>query len=348
MIRSEELLDKLIADLHFHNYLEITGNDIIGQKRNVVATKPKIEVINRYIDDVFIDYFFRSHHFKPIIVPKCFYGKKYTNEGLMSVQDDIEINLNNVYDRYTFIHIINLLFSNNNLSFQEISPSNLFLNGFLLKERIFAPYCRCSTPIMEIPHTEVLEQYLDFLYGSHHSLFNPTFRAEAVRNYGLHYQKNWTNYTLGKTNYGMRVLHNRAKDYIRIKDSHVFGDYSVEDVLFLYSVLAEKVQLQEDNLLSYISLYCESFHDDDNVINQFDRFEKGHTNYHVIEPFISIKDLYLRFTSISKSKAFAFTPVNYQVVEIRQFRNKEIRTIFSDNPLPLPYYYDEIEKKPLF
>ena len=343
MIRSEELLDKLIADLHFHNYLEITGSDIMGQKRNVVATNPKKDVINRYIDDVFIDFFFRSYHFEPIIIPRSFYCKKYTNEGLSPVKDEIKLNLNNVYDRCTIVHIVNLLFSNNNLSFQEISPNNLFLNGFLMKERIFAPYCRCSTPIMEMPHTDVLEQYLDFLYGNQHSLFNPTFRAEAVRRYGLHYQENWTNYTMGKSNYGLRVLHNRAKDYKIIKDSHVFGYYSIEDILLLYSILAEKVQLEEDNLLSYISLYCESFCDDKNIINQFDRFEKEHTNYQEIESFISIKDLYLRFTSTSKSKAFTFTPVNYQIVEIRQFQNKEIRTIFSDNPLPLPYYYDELE-----
>ena len=342
MIRSEELLDKLIADLHFHNYLEITGSDIMGQERDVVATKPKIEVINRYIDDVFIDFFFRAHHFKPIIVPKCFYSKKYSNEGLLPVKGDIEIDLNNIYDRYTFVHIVNLLFSNNSLPFQDISPNNTFLNGFLLEEQIFAPYCRCFTPIMESPQTDAFEQYLDFQYGSQHSLFNPIFRAEAVKNYGLHYQKNWLNYTMGYTDFGMEVIHKRAKDYKKIKDSHVFGDYSFEDVLFLYSILAEKAQLLEDNLLSFISLYCESFHDDNNIINQLDKFEKKYNSYQVIEPFISIKDLYLRFTSVDKSKAFTFTPVNSQVVKIRQFQNKEITSIFTDNPLPLPYYYDEI------
>lgn len=30
MIRSDKLIDKLVADLHFHHYLEITGDDLYG------------------------------------------------------------------------------------------------------------------------------------------------------------------------------------------------------------------------------------------------------------------------------------------------------------------------------
>ena len=32
MIRSDKLIDKLVADLHFHHYLEIIGDDLYGQK----------------------------------------------------------------------------------------------------------------------------------------------------------------------------------------------------------------------------------------------------------------------------------------------------------------------------
>lgn len=340
MIRSEELIDKLIADLHFHNYLEMTGSDIMNQKRNVVATEREKEVINNYIDDVFIDYFFRSQSFMPIVIPKDFYNKRYTKDGLISFNDAIELNLNSIYDRYTFVHIVNMLFSRSRPSIKDISPNNHFLSAFIMKERIFAPYCRCCTPIMEMPYHDVLEQYLDFIYGTRHSLFVPQFKAEAVKKYGLYFQENWLKFTVGKTNYAMIVLHNRYKDYTSIKDSHIFGEYTLEDILFLYSILAEKMNLQDDNLLSFISLYCGSFDKADNIVNVFDKFEKEHNDYHEIEPFITINDLYLRLTSTERSKAFKFTPINYEVMEIQQFQFKAIRSIYSDNTLPLPYFYN--------
>lgn len=45
MIRSDKLIDKLVADLHFHHYLEITGDDLYGENRNVVVSNSKKEVI---------------------------------------------------------------------------------------------------------------------------------------------------------------------------------------------------------------------------------------------------------------------------------------------------------------
>lgn len=340
MIRSEELLDKLIADLHFHKYLEMTSDDMMNQRRNVVATKDKIDIVQRYIDDVFIDYFFRSQTFKPIIVPKTFYAKRYTKEGLVRVDSDIVLNLNDIYDRYTFVHIVNILFSRSRPDVNGINRNNLFFNGFLLVNKIFAPYCRCPTPILQLPYTHSFDQYLDFKYGKSHSLFAPVFKAQAVKEYGLYYQDNWLNFSMGTTNYSMQVLHNRFKDYIKIKYLHTFGEYTLEDILFLYTILVEKMELHEDNLLSYISLYCESFHSPDNIVNRFDSFEKSHINHCEIEPFILIEDLYLRFTNVKKSKAFKFNPINFEVISIKHFQGKEIKTILSDNTLPLPYFYD--------
>ena len=50
MIRSDKLIDKLVADLHFHHYLGITGDDLYGENRNVVVSNSKKEVIENYID----------------------------------------------------------------------------------------------------------------------------------------------------------------------------------------------------------------------------------------------------------------------------------------------------------
>jgi len=343
MIRSEELLDKLIADLHFHNYLEIMGSDIMNQNHNVVATKPKLEVIINYIDDVFIDYFFRSQCFKIIVIPRSFYSKRYSKDGLISVNEDIELDLSNVYDRYTFVHIINLLFSTYSSPIPEISKNNSFFNAFNREERIFAPYCRCFTPIMEMPNTHIFEQYLDFMYGYCHSLFNPQYRAKSVREFGLYFKENWLKFTIGETSYGQEVLNNRFNDYRIIKKNKIFGDYTIEDLLLLYSILVEKMQLQDDNLLSFISLFVETSENANSLIYQFDKFEKEHTDYHEIEPFIKSNDLYLRFTSPERSKAFKFSPINNEILEIQQFNYNPIRSIYSDNSLPLPYFYNSID-----
>ena len=103
MIRSEELLNKLVADLHFHNYMELSGDDIMNSNKNVVVTNSKKQVILDYIDDVYIDYFFRTHSFKPIIIPKGFIEKRYTKNGKVKVNSELSLCLNNIYDRYTFI-----------------------------------------------------------------------------------------------------------------------------------------------------------------------------------------------------------------------------------------------------
>lgn len=69
MVRSGILVDKLVADLHFHHYLEVTGDDLLGENRNVVVTSSKKEVIENYIDDVFVDFFFRTQDFVPVVIP---------------------------------------------------------------------------------------------------------------------------------------------------------------------------------------------------------------------------------------------------------------------------------------
>ena len=69
MVRSDILIDKLVADLHFHHYLEVTGDDLLDENRNVVVTDSKKEVIENYVDDVFIDFFFRTHDFAPVVIP---------------------------------------------------------------------------------------------------------------------------------------------------------------------------------------------------------------------------------------------------------------------------------------
>ena len=131
MIRSKDLTDKLIADLHFHNYLNVNvGDDFftnvnrgIDQTKYILAdigladkidaetdffhggnvlTAENTDYINTYLDDVFIDYFFRTFKFKEIVFPKGLCYEQITPDGIIHPQEDITLNLNNLGN---YIHV---------------------------------------------------------------------------------------------------------------------------------------------------------------------------------------------------------------------------------------------------
>ena len=54
MIRSDKLIDKLVADLHFHHYLEIIGDDLYGENRNVVVSNSKTLIPQHFDLTLFI------------------------------------------------------------------------------------------------------------------------------------------------------------------------------------------------------------------------------------------------------------------------------------------------------
>ena len=104
MIRSEELVDELVATLHFHNYLQMESSNIFGGgPLNVVTNDHRKESIQNYIDDLVIDLFFRTHNFKPIIIPKDLKIQRITKDGIINTDGDFELSLNSPYDRYTFL-----------------------------------------------------------------------------------------------------------------------------------------------------------------------------------------------------------------------------------------------------
>ncbi|WP_346699881.1 hypothetical protein [Barnesiella sp. An22] len=120
MIRSSELVDKLVADLHFHKFFYVNEGDNMFTDRNEflsqaesfissmglekeinvhtdffhggsVINDSKINYIYQYIDDVFLDYFFRTYDFKEIIFPKGFCYEQITPKGIVHPDSDIII-----------------------------------------------------------------------------------------------------------------------------------------------------------------------------------------------------------------------------------------------------------------
>jgi hypothetical protein len=66
------------------------------------------------------------------------------------------------------------------------------------------------------------------------------------------------------------------------------------------------------------------------------------TDAESVKPYIRDRDLFLRFTSPTKSKAVKFNPLGNGIAEIQFFKDKPIRTVFSNNSLPLPFLYNEL------
>ena len=61
-----------------------------------------------------------------------------------------------------------------------------------------------------------------------------------------------------------------------------------------------------------------------------------------IEPYINIKDLYLRFASHTKSKAYTFKPINDVLCQACLFDKPSVKLVRHSNTMPLPYFYNNI------
>ena len=366
MIRSQELIDKLVADLHFHHYLFVDIGDNIFTKENEflnsvdnflksieldekinahtdfyhggdVVKQRTIEHIYRYIDDVFIDYFFRTHRFYPILIPKGFCNQQITPKGIIELDNDTEIilNLNDIYDRCTFVRMIYSLFGQRESKLYEIFPNNHFINGFSLNA-----IQSCLILETEYPYGEELFLYIENKYK--YSKFNPTQRANEIIAFNQFCIKNSYKFKYeGFTQFWLNEYCNKIRDYKRIKDSKIFGEYCIEDILMLYVLLIDRFVLSEEKITAFLSPHID-VNRDNSILNEFKNFENRHMDAKEIEPFIKSEDLYLRFTSRTKSRAFKFTKQDELFESIQLFNQIPIRSLVYCNPIALPYLYNTL------
>lgn len=368
MIRSEELIDKLVADLHFHNYLFVNEGDNVLTDRsqhisnieNVLeslglddkinahtdifhggnmAAQRTIDHINNYIDDVYIDYFFRTYKFHPIKMPKGFCYEQITSKGIIHPNKDTEVilNLNDIYDRCTFVGVIYRLFGLRESKLLELFPNNHFINGLQLK------CTKCNIIIEnEYPYGNELQLYIEKNYKLN-SKFKPTFRANEIVMFNQFYKKHKYDFDYdGLTQVWIRNYCQKTMDYIRIKDNHIFGEYCIEDILMLYVLLIDKFVLSEEKLTTFLSAHLD-IESNNSILNEFRKFENSHTDYKDIEQFIQSKDLYLRFTSRERSRAFKFERKDDLFESIQLFEQNPILSLVYNNPLVLPYLYNSLK-----
>lgn len=336
MVRSDILIDKLVADLHFHHYLEVTGDDLLDENRNVVVTDSKKEVIENYVDDVFIDFFFRTHDFAPVVIS----GRLLDNckaDG-HNYHSDIILQLKNHRDRCAFVKYISNLFSANSLLAKEFE-NNFFVRSFLHVSRSYGPFWKVVVLKPDTPLGYEYEVFLTHLYGYRHSRHKTQFRGKAIVAFNKFYQENWTHFGYnGLTTDGLLLMERRYADYQKIKSYHMFGGYTLEEVLLLYALLVDKFILSDDNITGFLAKFIT---DNNMVINKFDEFEMANQDFRIIEPYLCQYDLYLRFISPARSKAITYRMFGglNKCIEIQFFNHDIVLSECNGNTLPLPYYY---------
>ena len=344
MIRSEELVDELVATLHFHNYLKMESANIFGGgPMTVAANDHKKDNIQDYIDDLYIDFFFRTESFKPILIPNSWKIQKFTDKGKKYVEGGLQLNLSNPFDRYTFLDCISRALSGNDGYLLKMFPGNAFLRDIMVITKKYGPIWYSISLVFGHPNGDEFEQYLNFLYGYKHSKYKPLIRALDILKYSEFFQTVIDKYSYkGLTNIGLYKIEKRQQDYRKIKDLNVFGDYTIEEVLMFYCLLVDKFKLGEDNFLSFIGLFANNDGKTNRVLSEFRKFEIENTNSECLKPFIRERDLFLRFTSATKSKAVKFEHILDGVVEIQFFGDPPLHSICENNTLPLPYLYNEL------
>lgn len=365
MLRDNKLIDKLVADLHFHNYLFVeTGDNIFVKNESeeidginsfisaiglggqldaktdffhggTVLTSRVKSRINEYIDDVSIDTFFRTNKFEEIVFPQGLCYTRYTPNGMERPISDVKININNFYDRCTFANNIWRLFGIDDYLL-DIFPNNDFIKSFFINDKVFGLHSSCGVLINEIPFHMELEDYLMNSQNDNHSM--PYFtRGDAIIRYADSirngFRHNFNNYVLDR-------MFNFHHSYSKLRDSHIFGNYSIEEILCIYSLLTDKFLLKEDSFILGIVQFLNI--ENNRIINEFIKFEKSLTCERDVEPYIRSKDLYLRFASHTKSKAFTFERIDDAFSKIFLFGNPDISYLRVGNSLSLPYLYHEI------
>ncbi len=349
MIRNEELIDGFVASLHFHNYIELSSTTLFGEGLlNVVATDHQKKNIQDYIDDVFIDLFFRTNQFKSITIPKGWVINEYTKDGIVETKDGAELNLNNPYDRYTFIDCISrsVMSSWEDCSlgdFCKLFPDNRFLSDIIVIGKDYGSIWNslCFTFVM--PYGDEFEQYLFYIYGMMHSKYKPLYRAQDIFEYSKLFFSDFNrNCYKGMTNIGLEGIMMRQIGYNDIKDLHTFGEYTNEDIFMIFCLLVDKLKMEEYSFLSTIGLFVKDSLEKDCFLNEFRKFENEHPDPECLKPFLRERDLFLRFTSATKSKAVKFKFINPGYAEFQFFEDKPIKTVTMYNSLPLPILHNEL------
>lgn len=140
----------------------------------------------------------------------------------------------------------------------------------------------------------------------------------------------------------MSSLQEFEDGFSQIQDEKIFGQYTIEEILLIYALLTDKFLLHEDSFLLTLCFCIKSKLLENSILNDFIYFEDNNMSSKSIEPYINSKDMYLRFASHTKSKAYTFKPINDVMCQVDLFGKPSVKLISHSNTMPLPYFYKNI------
>ena len=344
MLRDSSLLYEILLDLKKHRYINHDSDVILDENRH------QMERIYDYIDDLSIEIFFEFFNLKRIRITPQICSRRFSISGMTGIDMDIDLDLSDIYDRYTFLSII----TNINL-WRKRFPHNKFANNLGITEKRFSA---CSDSVC-----------LSFS----NMTFNPYITAfkEEYKHVDLDKNRTTTLYCFADfhSKYSNQIKYDICpsmlyceiiSDYAEIKDEELFGGITVEYALFIYCILCEKLNIAPIDYYSSRKLGINDFSFSDgitpilafgidaqseNIIAPLDSFYRFELNIDKFfnRSFIDIRDCYLHFVNPMDSKAFQFfyhEPIE-NFVNIKLFNESPVKSALLYNPTPLPYLYNK-------
>jgi hypothetical protein len=207
-----------------------TNNSLPFWHGGNVQTTEKSDYINTYLDDVFIDYFFRTYKFKEIIFPKGLCHEQITPEGIVHPKEDISLDLNNLYDRCTFANNIFRLFGVDS-ELKNQFPCNKYIKSLSMGQRIFGLQSWCFVLINDEP---IYKMYLDTFINNYypgHSLERTDHRGQTIKEfvkfvYGKYHTDIFSTFPINH----LSSLQKFEDGFSQIRDKKIFGQYTIEEI----------------------------------------------------------------------------------------------------------------------
>lgn len=325
MIRDTSILYELANELKENKFINYNNDELISSSQ--------LNRVYQYLDDILIEAFFSTNKFAPIIIPSNILSNRQSPEGYIEQNSDLVLDLSNRFDRYTFVEAICLLcihgaspYNNINLSKEE----QRFLSELSCGSKLYCAYGRsylinagfCPNPFID----SFREYYKMIDFGESKAAELCCFRDFVLKQNGY--------------NFNMYYYEHVDYYYSKIKNLKLFGNYTWQEVLSIYSILVEKLKLAEDSISTLISLHIPKETDfNSQILAKFHKFEMNYSSFFNVRSYINYNDLFLRFVNAERSRAFQFKPLpKKNFISIQLFDNPSIEDVDFYNTLPLPYY----------
>lgn len=325
MIRDTSILYELAYELKENKFINYNNDDFISSSQ--------LNRICQYLDDILIEAFFSTNQFAPIIIPTTILSHRQSPQGYIEQTSDLVLDLSNRFDRYTFVEAVCLLCIHGASPYNNLTLSKeeqRFLSELGCGSKLYSAYGRsflinsgfCPNPFID--HFKECYKVIDFGESKAAELY--CFRDFVLKQHG----------------YNVNMYYYEHIDYFysKIKGEKLFGNYTWQDILSIYAILVEKLNLVEDSISTLISLHLPPKTDfDSQILAKFHRFEINYSSFFDVHSYINYNDVFLRFVNAERSRAFQFKPLaKKNFISIQLFNDTLIEDVDFYNTLPLPYY----------